>query len=212
MDSPNRRPGIVYILTNEAMPGYIKVGRTINLADRVKELSRATGVPLPFEVFYAAEVDDVDFVERQLHEAFGRTRVAENREFFTETPERVVAAIKLRELRDVTPREEIVEFEEDKKALAKVKRYAKRYDFERHGIPMGSVLTFTRDRSVTCRVVEGSNVEFRGETLSLSRAAQRALGVTYQVAGPLFWEYEEETLDERRREAEKGGIGSSADR
>jgi hypothetical protein len=56
--------GIIYILTNEAMPGYIKIGKTGDLGTRVKDLSRATGVPLPFEVFYAAEVDDVDFVER----------------------------------------------------------------------------------------------------------------------------------------------------
>src|SRR5574343_326823 len=96
---------IIYILTNVAMPGYIKIGKTNDLDRRVKELSRHSGVPLPFEVFYAAEVADMDFVEKKLHEAFGRTRVAENREFFTETPERVVADIKLAEVRDDTPQE-----------------------------------------------------------------------------------------------------------
>lgn len=190
---------IIYILTNEAMPGYIKIGKTTDLSTRVKDLSRPSGIPLPFEVFYAAEVDDMDFVERQLHEAFGRTRVAENREFFTETPERVVAAIKLREQRDVTPREDIVEFEEDRKALEKVKRYKKRFDFERYEIPVGSTLTFTRNSNVTCRLVEGSNVEFNGEIMSLSKAAQKALDVPYGVQGPAFWEFEEQTLDERRR-------------
>jgi hypothetical protein len=201
-----KKSGIVYILTNEAMPGYIKVGKTSDLAVRVKDLSRPSGVPLPFEVFYAAEVDDMDFVERRLHEAFGRTRVAENREFFTETPERVVAAIKLRELRDVTPREDIVEFEEDKKALAKAKRYQKRFDFERYGIPIGSVFTFTRNPSVTCRLVDGSNVDFEGETVSLARAARRALGVDYPVSGALYWQFEDQTLDERRRERDSEGI------
>jgi hypothetical protein len=194
---------IIYILTNEAMPNYIKIGKTTDLAARVKDLSRPSGIPLPFEVFYAAEVDDMDFVEKQLHEAFGRTRVAENREFFTETPERVVAAIKLRELRDVTPREDIVEFEEDRKALERVKRYKKRFDFARYEIPVGSAFTFTRDSNVTCKLVENSNVEFRGEIVSLSKAAQKALGVDYMVAGPLYWEYDEQTLDERRREYEQ---------
>lgn len=194
---------IIYILTNEAMSGYIKIGKTTDLTTRVKDLSRASGVPLPFQVFYAAEVDDMDFVEKKLHEAFGRTRVAENREFFTETPERVVAAIKLRELRDVTPREDIVEFEEDKKALERVKRYKKRFDFERYEIPLGSVFAFTRDNTVTCRLVEGSNVEFANEIMSLSKAAQKALDVPYGVQGPAFWEFEEQTLDERRREYEQ---------
>lgn len=193
--------GTIYILTNEAMPGYIKVGKTANLEQRVKDLSRASGIPLPFEVFYAAEVEDVDFVERQIHEAFGRTRVAKNREFFSETPERVVAALKLRELREVTPgNEAYVEEESDREALARVKRYKKRYDFSRYDIPVGSVLTFTRDPNVTCVVADGDNVEFAGEVMSLSKAAATALGVSYGVQGPIFWQYGEQTLDERRRE------------
>lgn len=194
--------GIIYILTNEAMQGYIKIGKTCDLAARVKDLSRATGVPLPFEVFYAAEVDDVDFVEKQIHEAFGRTRVAPNREFFTETPERVVAVIKLRELREVTPHEDYVENEDDRRALARVKRYAKRFDFERYGIPVGSELTFTRDPNVRCVLSDNSNVVFQDEVMSLSKAAQKALGVPYGVQGPAYWEYDEQTLDERRREME----------
>ena len=194
--------GIIYILTNEAMQGYIKIGKTCDLAARVKDLSRATGVPLPFEVFYAAEVDDVDFVEKQIHEAFGRTRVAPNREFFTETPERVVAVIKLRELREVTPHEDYVENEDDRRALARVKRYAKRFDFEQYGIPVGSELTFTRDPNVRCVLTDNSNVVFQDEVMSLSKAAQKALGVPYGVQGPAYWEYDEQTLDERRREME----------
>lgn len=196
--------GIIYILTNEAMPGYIKIGKTGDLATRVKDLSRATGVPLPFEVFYAAEVDDVDFVEKQIHEAFGRTRIAPNREFFTETPERVVAVIKLRQLRDITPREDFVEEESDRLALAKIKRYKKRFDFVRYEIPVGAMLTFTRDERIFCTVVDEGNVSYEGEAMSLSKAAQKALGVPYPVQGPVFWEYGEQTLDERRREIDGG--------
>lgn len=37
---------IIYILTNEAMPGYIKIGFTLGLIEeRLKQLDR-TGVPL----------------------------------------------------------------------------------------------------------------------------------------------------------------------
>ena len=34
----------------------------------MKTLDTTSYVPLPFECFYAARVEDIDFVERQLHE------------------------------------------------------------------------------------------------------------------------------------------------
>ncbi len=62
---------IIYILTNEAMPGYVKIGKTTtSLEQRIKELSSSTSIPLPFTCFYACTVRNCDFVERQLHEAF----------------------------------------------------------------------------------------------------------------------------------------------
>lgn len=49
--------GIVYILTNAAMPGYIKIGLTQqnDVALRVKQLDN-TSLPLPFECYYSARV------------------------------------------------------------------------------------------------------------------------------------------------------------
>jgi hypothetical protein len=62
---------IIYVLTNETMPGYVKIGKTnTNLEQRVRELSASTSVPLPFTVFYACTVKDAHFVEHQLHDAF----------------------------------------------------------------------------------------------------------------------------------------------
>lgn len=48
----NSGNSIIYVLTNDAMPGLIKIGRTSgeSVERRVAELSRATGVPLPFKV------------------------------------------------------------------------------------------------------------------------------------------------------------------
>jgi hypothetical protein len=42
--------GIVYVLINEAMPGYVKVGKTDNLDRRLRDLDW-TNLPLPFECF-----------------------------------------------------------------------------------------------------------------------------------------------------------------
>ena len=72
----------VYILTNEAMPGIIKIGLTENpVSERVLQLD-TTSVPVPFQCYYAAKVEDHKKVERALHTAFGDFRSRPNREFF----------------------------------------------------------------------------------------------------------------------------------
>jgi hypothetical protein len=40
--------GIVYVLTNEAMPGLVKIGYTTDLKERIKKLSQPSGIPAPF--------------------------------------------------------------------------------------------------------------------------------------------------------------------
>jgi len=65
---------IVYILINEAMPNYVKIGRTTNLEQRIRSLDN-TSTPLPFECFFACTVNDAAFVEKQLHDAFLDNRV-----------------------------------------------------------------------------------------------------------------------------------------
>ena len=48
---------IVYILTNQSMPDTIKIGITDDLESRMKQLDN-TSTPLPFECYYAVEVED----------------------------------------------------------------------------------------------------------------------------------------------------------
>ncbi|MFT5281037.1 MAG: hypothetical protein ACI9AR_000490 [Flavobacteriaceae bacterium] len=193
---------IIYILINEAMSGYVKIGKTINLEQRIRSLD-TTGVPLPFECFYAATVADMDFVEKKLHGAFADNRVRSNREWFEIAPERVVEALLLAQIKDVTPREDYVESAEDKVALDKARNRREAFNFKMVDIPTGSILTFTRDENITCTVLDTKNVNFNGEPASISNAGQIALGVDWPVQGPLYWEYEGETLDERRTRMER---------
>jgi hypothetical protein len=94
---------IIYILTNPAMPGIIKVGITgqSDVEGRMKQLY-TTGVPVPFECNYACKVKDASEAEKALHFAFGDSRVNPNREFFKIAPERIVAVLKLLQLEEVT--------------------------------------------------------------------------------------------------------------
>ncbi len=190
---------IIYILTNEAMPDFIKIGRTNDITRRLQELDW-TNMPLPFQCFYAAKVKDSHFVEKQIHSAFADNRVRSNREFFKMNPERVVAVIKLVELENITPNQSWVQSPEVKEELKKI--YTKRFNFESVSIPLGSELSFTRDKNIKATVVADNNVQINGVVKSLSKAAQELLQVEYPVQGPIFWIYEDETLDERRRRLE----------
>ena len=199
--------GVIYILMNEAMPGYTKIGKiTSPVEQRMKELDSA-GVPLPFECFYAAKVADIDHVERSLHDAFADNRVRPRREFFLISPERVQSALQLAALEDATPGEDVVEDADDQAALNKARKNRSPFKFKMVEISPGSVLTFSKVHSITCKVLDHKKVEFQGETTSLSASALKILHQMgyhkwLQVAGPIYWEFEDETLDERRRRME----------
>jgi len=94
---------IVYVLTNPAMPGLVKIGKTTQLevSERMKQLY-STGVPVPFDCAFACQVKDASEVEKALHFAFGRDRTNPNREFFSIEAERVIAVLKLLKVDDIT--------------------------------------------------------------------------------------------------------------
>lgn len=198
--------GIVYVLTNEAMPGFVKIGfTTTSIEQRMKELDGA-GIPLTFECFHAATVNDCRIVEKKLHGIFGDHRVRPNREFFRVNPERVRIAISLVALEDVTPQVSPELSKEDLQALIDNER-RQPFRFSLARIPVNAILQFTRDESQTCRVVDDKYVEFEGQIMSLSKAAQLLLKrkgyKSPQVQGPLYWSFEGESLVERRQRIEE---------
>ena len=91
---------IVYVLTNPAMPGLVKIGKTTQMEAemRMKQLY-GTGVPVPFDCAFACQVKDAHEVERALQLTFDNDRINPNREFFRIESERVVAVLKLLEVR-----------------------------------------------------------------------------------------------------------------
>ena len=198
---------IIYILTNEAMPGYVKIGKTsTSLEQRIRELSSSTSIPLPFTCFYACTVKDSAFVEHQLHDAFDDSRINPRREFFQITPERVVSALKLAEIEDITPKKDFIETKEDQIALHQARARRSLFKFSMVEIPIGAELIFSRDENKKAKVIDDRSIEYNNEITSLSTSAQKILGYDYGVAGTDYWMYQGETLDERRREYEEKEI------
>ena len=197
---------IIYILTNEAMPGLVKIGVTNdNVEARMTQLSSHTGIPLPFECYFAAKVDDAAKLEKTLHQIFAEGRINPKREFFRIDPEKVVLAISIGNFEEVTPGEAEVEVEE-KEALEKEKAGSLKLKLEAIGITAGHVITFSRDENVKATVVEGGKVSFEDEVMSPSAAALKALHrmgyKTPTASGSENWMFEGELLDERRRRLE----------
>ena len=183
------------------MPSYVKIGRTTDLEQRIRSLD-TTSIPLPFECFYACTVKDANFVEKQLHDAFLDQRVRSSREFFEISPERVVSALKIAEIENVTPNRDYVESQEDQQALNQARTRRAVFNFEMAKIPVGAELTFINDKSIKAKVVDKRLIEFNGEITSPSASARELLGYQYQAQGTVYWMYEGETLDERRRRLE----------
>ena len=198
----------VYVLTNQAMPGIIKIGITSaeDVESRMRSLDQ-TGVPLPFECYYAAEVEKASDVEKALHSAFDDMRVRQNREFFRLDPYRAKVIIELLAVNDVTPREQVVSSAEDTEALVKSANKPGLFRFSSANVPVGATLNFSRDENQTATVLDDSNIEFNGERTSLSRSAlqiMQGLGYNWKsVDGVSFWLYEGQTLRDRRRELEE---------
>jgi len=200
---------IVYLLTNPVMPDLVKIGRTANLEERLRTLSTHSGVPVPFEVFYACEVADSAKVERQIHEGFGDHRINPKREFFRINPERILAILKLVELRDVTPSEDVVEDKVEQESLNRERYRRENFRFSLLGIAPGAVLTFVRDESIQAVVIDDRRIRFEGAETSLSSSALEILRSRYgyrakTIAGPQHWCFEGKTLSERRLGLESG--------
>jgi Fe2+ transport system protein B len=77
------KEGWVYVLTNEAMPGLVKVGQTYKTPEiRAQELSSETGVAAQYVVVYKAFVSNYDQVEKVVHDKLKSAGKHYNKEFF----------------------------------------------------------------------------------------------------------------------------------
>lgn len=84
--------GYVYVLTNEAMPGLVKIGRSKHAAGvRAKQIYAGdTGVPLPFDVHFECLFDDCVEAEALVHDYLQEHRLNPDREFFSLEPKDAV--------------------------------------------------------------------------------------------------------------------------
>lgn len=194
----NNEKQIVYVLTNPAMPNLVKIGKTTrsDVMARMNELY-SSGVPYPFECAYAVEVDNCSTVEKALHIAFDPYRVNHKREFFSIDPEQAIVILKLLGSKDVTPlvNEDLnINVSDAERESAKKAKKRPSINFVEMGIPMGAVLNFSADETVTVTVASEKKVQYKEEVVSLTRATREILGLDYNVQPTKYWTAEGKNL------------------
>lgn len=188
--------GIVYVLTNECMPGLVKIGMTSRqeMDCRLKELY-TTGVPMPFECACACKVslDEMGKLEQALHAAFAPDRVNANREFFRIKPEQVIPLMKvLNHFHDITA-DVAAELdndltEEDRNAVAKAKIIRRPpLNYMKMGLKIGQILVFANDPTITCTIAGDRKVIYNDEETSLTKVTTKLLNRTQAVQTTGYW-------------------------
>ena len=196
------KQGIVYVLTNPAMPGMVKIGQTTNeITNRMNELN-TTGVPLPFDCLFACEVDDCKIVENSLHKAFYPYRVNPRREFFEIDPEQAIVILRLFSKKDVTPsiKEELARglTAIEKEASEQFIKRRPPLNFTEMGIPKGAKLSLSfGDVSAEVYVTSDRKVRINDgeEEKSLTQITREVLGLDYNIQPTRYWSYEGKSLN-----------------
>ncbi len=193
--------GMVYVLTNPAMPGIVKIGLTTRetMEERLKELFK-TNIPVPFKCEFACRVDDSKKVENALHIAFQPYRFPQ-REFFKIEAEQAISILKLFEKAEITSEfnKEInnITTKEERDAGEKLEKLRKPpLNFLEMGIPVGSHLKFTED-GTEVEIVEEKKVKYLDELYSLSNLTKKLLNLDYYVRPNRYWTYKGKNIQEQ---------------
>ncbi len=90
--------GFIYVLSNPAMPGLLKIGFTqhADTKRRVLELSKNTAVPLHFVLEFEQLIENPAQYERLIHARISQYRLSPDKEFFKvdlDTVEKIIRKI-----------------------------------------------------------------------------------------------------------------------
>lgn len=182
MDKDNNK-GLVYILTNPSMPNHVKIGYTVNLRNRLRELD-TTGIPMPFEPYFTVSTSKYKTLEKVVHRELDKltdTRARANREFFEIEP--ALARDLLLNISSLIDDAVVDDYgnvtvADSVSADGSVKPVSSRTTFAMLGVPIGTELepiTETYPKVVTIDDTNLVRLE-NGEEKAISRVAVDATG------------------------------------
>ncbi len=212
-----KKNGVIYILTNPSFPDYVKIGYADDIDKRLKQLNRSECIPYAFRVYATYEVSSrlsdvkihsiIDKLNPNLRsvESFnGKQRV---REFYAMSPEDAYSILEAiaeihgcsDKLQRIAPSEEEQQAEQVAQEVdTESSERASNFTFSKCGIPEGAKIEFCDNPSITATVVGDRSVEYNGETMSLTALAKLLTGKQYSIAGPKYFKYKGEWLNDIR--------------
>ena len=216
------KQGVIYILTNPSFPDYIKIGYATDLEKRLKQLNRSETIPYAFRAYAIYEVDAA-LTDKELHklidtlnpdlrtiETFdGKERV---KEFYAMSAEDAFSILESiakisgteNRLKRVEPEgHEVIDIQTAVEVQEIVRRGP--FRFSEVGIPAGSEIAFVEDPTITAIVEDDRHIRYKNITTSLSALARELKGFDHAVQGTIWFTYEGEILDARRRRMSEEG-------
>ncbi len=200
--------GVIYILTNPSFKEYVKIGYANDVERRLQELNRSECVPFSFRI-YATYAVTSRLSDKNVHSIIDRLnpdlRTVENingkkreREFYAMEPEKAYKILEaIAEMHGFTDRlklwcptnTEQVEEREAQDIEKESKTRSNNFTFSEWQIPVGAILQYRLDPSITCEVVDDRKVKFNGEIMYLTSIAKKCLGKDSGVCGPDYFTY-----------------------
>lgn len=223
--------GLVYILTNPCLDGWVKIGMTErnDIDRRLQELNAPPNIPLSFRCYAVYEVDNPSLVEENIHNIIDQVddslhacELLENgrvrkREFFKISPERAYSIFKniasLRGDQDKLKLYVPTEGQAREQELAECRTKRSNNSFALLGIGVGEEISFLYDEALIARVVDRKNqVEFDGERYSVTGLAKKILIEQYgwsdniHVNGWRYFTKDGVTLSDLRDDLESADV------
>ena len=212
------KAGVIYILTNPSFPEYVKIGYADDMDRRLQQLNRSECIPYAFRVYATYEVssrlsdlkihsiiDKLNPNLRSIENFNGKQRV---REFYAMTPEDAYSILEaIAEIHGRTDKLKLIAMDEEQKQAeetaqeidAEHKERLAPFRFSMCSIAPGEEIEFSNNPEIRCKVVDDKQVAYQGKKYSLSALAQILTGSRWPVAGPRYFKYKGELLNDIRR-------------
>lgn len=222
--------GMVYILTNPCLDGWVKIGMTQrnDIERRLQELNSPTNLPLSYRCYAVYEVEKPFEVEQRIHSIIDRIddslharerlengRIRE-REFFKISPETAYGIFKdiailrndVENLKLYTPTPDQLQEQE----IAENRTRRSNNSFKLLNIAVGDEITFLYDDSIVAKVLDERNkIQFDDKVYSVTALACKLLREQYgwaedlHVNGWRFFAKDGITLSDLRDKIEGAG-------